>query len=260
MKRNTVLLNCLYHEIHCPEDDPGAMFLILYIIHFKTYMLPQTLEFKQIVQLAKIAERYDLNHILIGYVDTWLAPYHARLLEAGFEEWLFVAWQFGLENHYFTLANHLAMNCQVDENFYLLEVGSDLPIVGTYPPDTLCTYHLLKNSYFSANSYRPHRRRQKQCTRKTALCHIHLPQGPPRDAKLPARKRTRSRENSLHCPEPLGLAALFDEPQVISICKHCSHPPISLPDGKDTDGWGHGGIHAERLPGQVAALPSRRVV
>jgi hypothetical protein len=256
MKRNTVLFNCLYHEIHLPEDDPEAMFLVLYIIHFKTSMLPRTLDFKQIVQLAKIAERYDLNHILIGYVDTWLAPYHARLLEAGFEEWLFVAWQFGLEDHYFTLANHLAMRCQVDQNFYLLEVGSDLPINGTYPPETLSNYHLLKNSYPSADSHRPHRRCQKQRTRKTALCHIRLPQRPARNAELPARKRTRSRENPLYRPEPLGTAALFDEPQFIPIRKHRLHPPISLPDGKNTDRWGHGGIHAERFHGQVAALPS----
>jgi hypothetical protein len=104
-------------------------------------MLPKTLDFEQIVQLAIIAERYDLNHLLIGHVDSWLAPYHACLLKASFEEWLFVAWQFGLEDHYLTLANHLAMNCQVDENFAILELESKLPIIGHFPPNTLCRYH-----------------------------------------------------------------------------------------------------------------------
>jgi hypothetical protein len=57
----------------CPEYafehvDPHAMSLILYIAQFNTHWLPRELSLMEIIQLAKLADRYDLNHILVGYL------------------------------------------------------------------------------------------------------------------------------------------------------------------------------------------------
>jgi hypothetical protein len=128
----------------CPEYafenvDPRAMALILYIAHFNTHWLPRELSLMEIIQLAKLADRYDLNHILVGYLGRWIAPHRHRILERGYEQWLFVAWQFGLEDDYLRLANYMAVNCAVNEEGELRYPLSNRnrPVRGLFPTNAI---------------------------------------------------------------------------------------------------------------------------
>jgi hypothetical protein len=130
------------------QDDPRALALLLYILHWNTRMLPQTLTLDELVHLAQLAERYDLNHILINYLDLWLAPHRERILEPGYEQWLYVAWQFGLEEDYLRLANHLTINCAINAKGQLVPPTSKQPIEGVFPPKALCTFSLSQTLPF----------------------------------------------------------------------------------------------------------------
>jgi hypothetical protein len=121
-----------------PDDDANTIRLVLLIAHLQSQKLPKRLSLAELVSLAKVAERYDLNHILISYLDTWLAPHRARLLETGYEQWLYVAWQFGLEDDFLELATYLAVNCWVNSNGALLVPTTQDLVTDTFPPQILC--------------------------------------------------------------------------------------------------------------------------
>lgn len=96
------------------------MHLVLCIAHHATSKLPKELAFYQLERLAHITDRYDLNHIVGRYLDDWIEPHRANLTKSGFENWLYIAWQFGLEAEYLTLANHLAVHCEVNRDDMLI--------------------------------------------------------------------------------------------------------------------------------------------
>jgi len=112
------------------DDDADAVAVILNIAHVQPRALPKTLTLCEVVNLALICQRYNLNVLLIGYLDKWIAPHRKKILEPGYEVWLFVAWQFGLEDDFLQLANHLAMNCTLNEKKQLLNPTTGRVIEG----------------------------------------------------------------------------------------------------------------------------------
>jgi hypothetical protein len=126
----------LVHVIF-PDDDANAMCLLLAIAHTDTANLPVRLSLDEIIRLAQVAERYDLNHLLVGYLEPWLAPHRQRITERGYEHWLYVAWQLGLEKDYLFLADYLAVNCAINEQKKLLIPSTDRLFIGHFPRNAL---------------------------------------------------------------------------------------------------------------------------
>ena len=101
--------------INLRDEHPNAIRLILLIATHQYQKLPKMLDFHEIVHLARTAERYGAQSLLVGYVDSWLTPYRNRLISPGYEEWLLIAHRFGYEDDYRKLARFLAMNSEIDE-------------------------------------------------------------------------------------------------------------------------------------------------
>jgi hypothetical protein len=126
-------------EILFPDDDSNAIRLCLYIAHLSFAKLPKYLSLDDLVNLARVAERYDLNHLIpFAHLENWMAPHSKRLLQPGYEPWLYVAWQFGLEEDFRQLATHLAVTCQVDDRGELLSPTGRRFTEEDYPADVLC--------------------------------------------------------------------------------------------------------------------------
>ena len=106
--------------VNLRDEHPNAIRIILLIATHQYQKLPRLLDFSEIVHLAKTAERYNAQSMLVGYVDVWLVPYRDRLISPGYEEWLLIAHQFGYGGEYQKLARFLAMNCEIDETGKLL--------------------------------------------------------------------------------------------------------------------------------------------
>jgi hypothetical protein len=113
----------------------------MHLAHVEFSKVPDKLDFKEIVRLAEVAERYGVNRLLVNNIDGWLAPYRDRLLEPGYEEWLFVAYQFGYESEYIELAKHLALRCRVTADgawLFAPDANGDFgPLEGRFPGNTL---------------------------------------------------------------------------------------------------------------------------
>lgn len=121
-----------------PDDDARAMAAVLYFAHYKFEKLPLDLSLDDTVNLARLSERYDLNGFLRINLERWFKPHRQRILEEGYERWLYVAWQFGLGYDYVKLADFLQRECPVDEQGRLLSPFTErLLDEGYFPPHSL---------------------------------------------------------------------------------------------------------------------------
>ncbi|KAJ4331936.1 hypothetical protein N0V95_009777 [Ascochyta clinopodiicola] len=131
-------LSTLPKTISLRDEHTNAMRLIMHIAHLQFTKLPKQLDFQDIVHLADIAARFDAHGLVVSHIDAWLAPYRDRLLHPGYEEWLFIAYEFGYETEYLELAKHLAIRCRVDPSGNCLLVpGIGGLLEGKFPVDTL---------------------------------------------------------------------------------------------------------------------------
>jgi hypothetical protein len=144
IKRNTYRTSFrkrrITRTIHFADDDANAMRIFLYIAHAQPTKLPQRLSLDELVQLARVAQRYSLNHLVVGYLDNWIRPHRNRILDPEYR-WLYMAWQFGLDQDYRYLALHLAQNCPVNTEGRFVAPTTNCPIT------TLLPSHILGESF-----------------------------------------------------------------------------------------------------------------
>ncbi|KAF2866174.1 hypothetical protein BDV95DRAFT_599183 [Massariosphaeria phaeospora] len=125
-------------QIHLPDDDPDMMLLLMRVAHLKFNTVTLDLSFEQLLQLALICNRYECTEVLRPFHEKWSSLHREKILQPGFEQWMFVAYQFGYEEDYVRIANHLAMNCRVNPIGELLVPGSDTQkLEGHFPPNAL---------------------------------------------------------------------------------------------------------------------------
>lgn len=126
-------------------DYPDAIRILLQIATHEYAKLPKRLHFSEIVHLAEVAARWECHKMLANFVEGWIAPYRDMLFQPGYEQWLFVAHEFGYEQEYLDLSRYLAIHCSVDPQDRLIALdGSLLEDRGKFPFDTLrtSTFHI----------------------------------------------------------------------------------------------------------------------
>jgi hypothetical protein len=120
-------------------DYPDAIRIILQIGTHEYPNLPKKLDFPDLVRLAEAAARWDCHALLAPFIDDWVAPWRARMCHPGYEQWLYIAHEFGYEDEYLGLSRRLATHCSVDAQDRLLALdGTVLEHRGKFPLDTLC--------------------------------------------------------------------------------------------------------------------------
>lgn len=140
-------------------DYPDAIRILLQIATLEFTKLPKRLDFPEIVRLAEVATRWECHSILANFVEGWIAPYRERMFHPGYEQWLYIAHEFGYEKEYLELSQFLAIHCSVDSQDQLIGLdGSRLEGRGKFPLDTLCTSS-NNTEYLQANSGSTHSRR-----------------------------------------------------------------------------------------------------
>lgn len=121
-------------------DYPDAIRILLQIATHEYTKLPKTLAFAEIVRLAEVAARWDCHKMLATFVEGWIAPYHDKLFRPGYEQWLYVAYEFGYEQEYLDLSRYFALHCSINSQDRL--IGRDgylLEQRWTFPFHTLRT-------------------------------------------------------------------------------------------------------------------------
>ncbi|KAF2135810.1 uncharacterized protein K452DRAFT_158783 [Aplosporella prunicola CBS 121167] len=101
-------------EVAFPDDDAAALMVLLNIIHLRFKEVPYQLPFATLVELAVLTDKYDLTTLVRPWYFTWMAGMQGHLLAPGFEQWLWVAWEFGHLDNFKTLADHLVRTVRVN--------------------------------------------------------------------------------------------------------------------------------------------------
>jgi hypothetical protein len=118
------------------------MLVLMRIGHSRFAEVPTALEFKQLLELARICNRYDTNQLIYPYIHSWISPHQPKILQQGYEQWLYIAYQFGLEDDYSKLSKYLAIECRINPEKQLLVPGAGQVMTGCFPDECLCKYSL----------------------------------------------------------------------------------------------------------------------
>ena len=100
-------------QIPLPDDDPDALLLLLRIAHLKFKDLPDTLSFRALYKLAVVCDKYDAAGVFRPFWDFYVAPFLSCIEEQGYEEWLYIAWTFGIEDVCIKVIHKLALETTI---------------------------------------------------------------------------------------------------------------------------------------------------
>jgi hypothetical protein len=71
-KEGQTLATQSYTEATLPEDDAEAMRTICYVVHHRNDLVPENLTTREILQIAVVANKYDLSTALENFSFRWL--------------------------------------------------------------------------------------------------------------------------------------------------------------------------------------------
>ena len=140
-------------EIHL-DDNPAAMKLVLQILCFRYTELPATVDFRTIVEIAIIADKYELDMVLRPWATKWSKPYEKVLRlpeeddeewsfdreewslddsimdhDGKYDDWLFISWVFGHEKAFVAISRVLTM---MDNDFSQLCKQTPETVLGMF--------------------------------------------------------------------------------------------------------------------------------
>jgi hypothetical protein len=121
-------------EIPFPDDNATAMGVILHLAHLRYKKVPKSMDFSDLVGLAVICDKYDVVSIVRPFLEDWVAPWRHRLLDAGYEEWLYLAWVFGYKQDFTSLASELCRAISTNKLGDCLSAGKSLKHLAHMPP------------------------------------------------------------------------------------------------------------------------------
>lgn len=79
------------------SGDPTAIGIALRILHHDNDCVPRSLGYRTLVELASLAERYEIRPALQLWMEMWAKEIDINeMLKPGYEEWIHVCWMFHL--------------------------------------------------------------------------------------------------------------------------------------------------------------------
>lgn len=96
------------------EDNAAALEVILQVLHHLP--VKKSLSFKELVEVAEVADKYQIIKPLKRDIDIWMKPYADKLCQPGYENSLAIAWVFGMEEEFRKLSEELAWTASVGRN------------------------------------------------------------------------------------------------------------------------------------------------
>jgi hypothetical protein len=93
------------------------------------------MKYHDLLQMAILCDQYDCVRLVGPWLTKWLgtsSDQKADAIKAGHENWLFIAWVFGMHYMFGYLSYHLANNMNTNAQGRLVEDGFeiDVPVPG----------------------------------------------------------------------------------------------------------------------------------
>lgn len=89
------------------DDNPEALAVILLALHCQNKLVPVAISFQNLLDLAIICDKYDCAAAVSLWVDIWTKDWRGVQQDAGYEQWLFIAWTFGIEDVFQNLSKKI---------------------------------------------------------------------------------------------------------------------------------------------------------
>ena len=96
------------------DPNPLAILLLLYVLHNRDDLVPEALNFHDLVDVCKAIDKYDCITPLKLWLRIWLTPWMAYDMHSGYENWLCIAWVTGDEVIFKKLIRHLVYTCTIN--------------------------------------------------------------------------------------------------------------------------------------------------
>ncbi len=123
-------------EVAFPDDDPGALLVLLNISHLNFDQLPTTMEFDTLLNIAVLCDKYDMVKVIRPWIPKWAEPLRSHALERGHEEYAFIAWTFGDQVAFDVVIRRMVMKSLSSASGELLN-GVGKPYGKVMPPGLL---------------------------------------------------------------------------------------------------------------------------
>lgn len=125
------------YELSLDDDYPYALTAIMLALHCRNDMVPVSPAFKNLLELAIVCDKYDCQGGVMLWVDIWTAAWKPRMLEKGYEEWLFVAWVFGIKEGFDTLSRKVILESYIDPADGELKSAGGMRLRGLIIPESV---------------------------------------------------------------------------------------------------------------------------
>jgi hypothetical protein len=90
-------------EVPLPDDDTGAMEIVLNIIHGRVRRVPREVTLDFMTALSVLVDKYQMHEVVELYVEIWMLHLKSlipKFFSPEFYKWLSIAWVFKLESEF----------------------------------------------------------------------------------------------------------------------------------------------------------------
>jgi hypothetical protein len=102
--------------IPLPEDDLNALTILLWIAHLHFNKVPVHLEFPELVAVTVLTDKYQATRVVSPWLSGWVKDLRHTVCKDGYEEWLWIAWEFGLADIFTKVATRLFWESRTNAN------------------------------------------------------------------------------------------------------------------------------------------------
>jgi hypothetical protein len=102
--------------IPLPEDDLNALTILLWIAHLHFNKVPARVDFEELVAVAVLTDKYQATQMVSPWLSGWVENLKDTVCKDGYEEWLWIAWEFGLADVFGRVASKLFWESKTNAN------------------------------------------------------------------------------------------------------------------------------------------------
>ncbi|KAF8248529.1 hypothetical protein K440DRAFT_255027 [Wilcoxina mikolae CBS 423.85] len=96
------------HVFNTAVYDPKAFAVVFYALHAMGRKIPRDVDYSCFYSVAVICEDYKCAPIVLAWCRDWIDKWTWTIEKPGYEGWLYIAWVFGLNDTFCTVARRLA--------------------------------------------------------------------------------------------------------------------------------------------------------
>ncbi|KAF8544019.1 hypothetical protein BDD12DRAFT_131713 [Trichophaea hybrida] len=99
------------YEMVVEDHNPTALGAVLYVIHGRSQFLPEEISFQNLMEVAIVVDYYDCAEVMRPWDEKWMKKWREHAGNPGYENWLFIAWVFGVQEVFGALTKMFSRNC-----------------------------------------------------------------------------------------------------------------------------------------------------